>query len=800
MYFTSGTQEGTPVDRVLGAVARAFGVTNSVAPAASGRGKAYFIERLLKNVIFRESGLAGINRRLQFLKIVLGATAYLACGAILVLGVLGLVVSYKANAGYVEAVGAGAKSLSATGIIPGAVTLPPAALLPRLDSLRAVTQTANEYNDSIPWRMRMGLYRGKALGEAAHDAYLRELNGMLLPVLGSRFAMQMRSSVATSDRLYEYLKGYLMLGDAGHRDPGQLLLLTEVELRRLYPGDAVTRQRLDVHFGQLLATRDSVSSLSPNAELVEQARSALRTASLPVLMYSRLKLEYASDTKRALRLDIASGAGADQVLVRTSGAPLSDPVPALYTRNVFREVNTTGKYKVMEQFAADSWVFGGSLLDVSGSGARTYEMLSLYEQDYIRAWDAVLQDVKLRPATDGRALTELLGILSSPASPLKGYLVAVASNTDLLQPAADPAAAANPLQAAGAALSAKAAQLTSVLGAPPPGADEPGTAVAKHFESIRTLVQGPPGAAPIDAVLATLAKTHAQLQGMGGGLGAVSALDALSKSGQGDALRTLQQQAKLLPTPVGAMVEQIGTRSASLTVGEARDELSRRYEELVARECRELIEGRYPVARASANDVPLADFGHVFGYGGVFDTFFRDNLAALIDVSRTPWRWREGAATIGGSAALLRQFEQAQRIRDVYFKVGAQVPEARFNLTPDVLDAGTTRFALDLDGQPFEYRHGPLQSKTLTWPGGGVGQSVVVFEEHGGMGPSVAKQGPWAWFHALDTAQVKRDSDTRLEVTFGAGAHSMRVLLDATSIRNPFVRDELAGFHCGMQP
>ena len=42
VYFTSGTQEGTPVDQVLGAVARAFGVTSHVAPAAAGRGEGVF--------------------------------------------------------------------------------------------------------------------------------------------------------------------------------------------------------------------------------------------------------------------------------------------------------------------------------------------------------------------------------------------------------------------------------------------------------------------------------------------------------------------------------------------------------------------------------------------------------------------------------------------------------------------------------------------------------------------------------------------------------------------------------------
>jgi type VI secretion system protein ImpL len=349
-----------------------------------------------------------------------------------------------------------------------------------------------------------------------------------------------------------------------------------------------------------------------------------------------------------------------------------------------------------------------------------------------------------------------------------------------------------------AALAAKAAQLANVLGAPPAGTSEPGTTVATHFQSIRTLVQGPPGAAPIDAVLASLAQTQKQLQSLGGGLGDTSALDALAQSGQADALKSLQSQAKQLPVPVGDMVGQIGARSESIAMGQARGDLARRYDEQVLRECRELLEGRYPLRRDSADDVPLQDFGRVLGYGGTFDTFFRTHLAALVDTSRTPWQWREGAAAIGGSPAMLRQFQQAQRIREVYFKPGTQVPEARFNLTPGSLDVAVTRFGLDLDGQRFEYRHGPQQSSPLTWPGGAVGQVAITFEERSGGSPNVVKQGPWAWFRMLDQAQVNRASDTRLGVTFTAGGHSMQVTLDAASIRNPFTRDELAGFRCAM--
>src|SRR5688572_17393593 len=66
VYFTSGTQEGTPIDRLLGAIGRKFAVSADAVMQPPGRGKAYFIEKLLKDVVFAESGLAGVNRRFEF--------------------------------------------------------------------------------------------------------------------------------------------------------------------------------------------------------------------------------------------------------------------------------------------------------------------------------------------------------------------------------------------------------------------------------------------------------------------------------------------------------------------------------------------------------------------------------------------------------------------------------------------------------------------------------------------------------------------------------------------------------------
>jgi len=252
VYLTSGTQEGTPVDRMLSAIARSFGLTSAVAAPPSGRGKAYFIERLLKNVVFQESGLAGVNRRVQLQKLVLQSGAYVACVAVLVLGVLGLVVSYNANAGYVDEVGAAAKDLEATRLA-GTAGLPVDAFIPRLDLLRDIVATAEKHAGDVPLRMRLGLYRGNSLGEAARDAYVRELNGTLPPVLAARFAQQLEANAAAPDRLYEYLKGYLMLKDAQHRDPVHLRFLSGIEWQQMYPADQAVSQRLAEHFEALLA-------------------------------------------------------------------------------------------------------------------------------------------------------------------------------------------------------------------------------------------------------------------------------------------------------------------------------------------------------------------------------------------------------------------------------------------------------------------------------------------------------------------------------------------------------------------
>ena len=268
LYFTSATQEGTPIDRLLTGVARTFGLGGVVAPSASGRGRAFFLGHLLNDVIFREAGLAGANRKLRARKIAAHSAAYAACAVLSALLVGGLLLSYGANARYIDAVSRAATSLQAEQRGSATVAATPETFLPRLDALRTVTDTAEKYKPAMPWWMGMGLYRGNALGAAARDAYTREINDTLSPQLAERLEHELRTST-DSDTRRALLKAYLMLADARQRDPQYLQAWAEPEWQRIYPTDEATAKRIAEHFQQLFVDGDRLVSQRIDPKMVE---------------------------------------------------------------------------------------------------------------------------------------------------------------------------------------------------------------------------------------------------------------------------------------------------------------------------------------------------------------------------------------------------------------------------------------------------------------------------------------------------------------------------------------------------
>jgi type VI secretion system protein ImpL len=325
---------------------------------------------------------------------------------------------------------------------------------------------------------------------------------------------------------------------------------------------------------------------------------------------------------------------------------------------------------------------------------------------------------------------------------------------------------------------------------------KPGTQVTQHFAPIHALLSGAPGQAPIDAVLDKIAVVAQGINSCGPGIGEKSAEQCAKRDPA--AVKALGQDAKGLPPSVGALVATIATAVDRAGVHELAKDLVGFYNSEVLHDCQDVVGSRYPFNPNSKEDVPLQDFGHVFGYGGLFDTFYKAHLTDLVDTKTRPWRWKTSeSGALPAPESLLRKFEAADAIRKMYFPSGSDKPEFRFSLAPATLDAEALRVELNFDGQTVDYSHGPIRATPLKWPGSANGTAGITFAERGGGHPNLPPyQGPWAWFRLLDQGRPQLDQGARYRLSYVVGSHSAGFTLEADSLFNPLQKNDVQRFAC----
>jgi type VI secretion system protein ImpL len=253
---------------------------------------------------------------------------------------------------------------------------------------------------------------------------------------------------------------------------------------------------------------------------------------------------------------------------------------------------------------------------------------------------------------------------------------------------------------------------------------------------------------------------------------------------------------------VGDLVSELGTRAQAASRSGLRTNLLDRYLQEVVSYCQDVVRSRYPFSPASNDDVPVADFGALFGHDGTFDTFFKQNLVELVNTAPSTWVWREDAsgASVGLSQNVLRQFQLAKTIRDMFFPVGSKMPNVTFNLTIQRIDPPTPRAVrFELDGKSVVYQYGPQRPEAFTWPSESPRGAAVTFEERTGPPISIATSGAWALFKLLEQGNPRQLASERFELTFQKSGRTTTMTLDASSVRNPFARRAfLQQFRCGV--
>lgn len=787
VYFTSGTQEGTPVDRLMGAIGRRFGVSADAVAPPSGRGKAYFVQRLISQVMLGESGLAGTNRAMAVRHVARQLALYAALALVAAAGVAVWSWSAARNRAYLDDVGAAVQKLNRIPAAPSNASL--ATLLPRLDAVRGVVDAAERYKDGAPWGMRWGLYQGTGLGETAHDAYLRELDGALLPRVASRIRERLVESRSEPEALYEYLKAYMMLGTQERLDRDYLKEFAEYEWRSIDAAGGGAGASLSKHFQALLEDSPTIRAVPLDAALVTQAQNVIRSVSIPQLIYRRLQRRFSGDQARVIRLDLAAGVGVEKVLRRMSGTNLSEPLTALYTKSVFTEATGTALASLVAEFSADAWVWGDAGLFSADPVRLRAQVIDLYERDYVKHWDEVLGDLELKRFEQGE-MSDAMTLLAGQGSPLKAVLQTITDQTRLAETpaAADaPAASGGTIAAAGKAISDRLSKIAKpIADATGLSATTPGAYVTAHFQPLHRFMQGEPGSAPVDQLLSRLAALNKQLSaGISGG-------DALRDPEVRQAREELTTGAADAPPLVRALVSRVTDSTFDRLVDVAGRELQERWQAVVG-ECSGFLPNRYPFTRDATVDLPLADFGRLFGFGGTYDAFYR-SVQGSIDTAQRPWAWRAGAPS--AAADIPRQLDAAMKIRDLFFPPDGRRPSLDFDITTSDLTSRAQRFILQVDGSFLPYVRGPAVSGKLHWPGT-VPMAIATFEDRGGPREVMSLKGPWAWFRMVDARGTSWTADTGVVLVFEGSGHSVRVAVEASSVRNPLIVREWQRFECG---
>ena len=274
-YLTSGTQEGAPIDRLVGAMARSFGIDAQRAPTLRPQqGRSYFLSRLLKDVIFGEAMLVSRDpaqvRRNLFVRAGAAALALLvALGA-----TAALVQTRQANQAALDqsqtALAAYIKAAQAVPLDP--VTTDPQlpAIAPLLDQARALPFGVDAPPPPTQWFP--GLSQTGKLGAGAREVYRHALQHILLPRLIVRLENQMRTRMQQPAFLYEATKVYLMLGSAGPLDRGLVKEWMSLDWQLQWPGPAAKglRDSLERHLAALLDQR--LEKVPLDGALIEDAR------------------------------------------------------------------------------------------------------------------------------------------------------------------------------------------------------------------------------------------------------------------------------------------------------------------------------------------------------------------------------------------------------------------------------------------------------------------------------------------------------------------------------------------------
>ncbi len=744
VYFTSGTQEGRPMDRVLGSMARAFGLRPQAeaAPEQPKEAKSYFVTDLFKKVVFPDQNVAGRTaremRRQRFRKFGY-ALAALAVALLLIVPSSCTFARNQELVSSTKAIATDAAKLKWDDQTPAIDKAN------KLDAIRLrLLQLDAWKRDGAPLSMRWGMYTGNTLYPALRDLYVSLLRAGFSEPSRLELEGHLRSIDPTSaqkgeafNRSYDDLKTYLMMSDLelSHLDPPwagpRLSRVWASTLKTSWTPelDAELKPHVDTYVD--LVKRQEVPPWKGDKSLVSRARTSL-------LQVPQIDREYEALVRdanfeiAAIRFDsIFYGSIATYVTSKKQTT-----VDGAYTKAGWMRVRELLDEK-QGKLAAEKWVLGEEeKVSEQEIKKQIAKLRDLYFAKYQNAWKGFLESIEVqKPENKEKALEELQA-LSEPEWPYLRLLRTLNENTDLELAPPDSAAEKTLDKAIDKAIDKGKKAVDTKLGfdSGVPGATKkngkPMSPVERAFRPMTRFavpeVEPKEGDTPPPTGLT-------QYMGVIGKLvGILSDLKEQDKQKDPKALAVELQEAYRTTSTLLAdqdgftrpLLSPLLMRPISLAWGAINQDLGGGqgglWEMAVWKKWNERLEKKYPFSPLAKEDASVADFSEFFKpKEGTLWGFYDQNLKNSLEKNGPNFvPTKRFGSNIPYNGTFLNCLKRAAEVTEVAFpaKGNPETALIQFEINLHSVSEDVSEVTFEVDGAAKTYRNEPEQWLKVVWP------------------------------------------------------------------------------------
>lgn len=789
-YFISGTQEGRPLDRLMGSMAEAFGIQAPASDAAQIEPRSYFLGDLFNKVIFADRELgrrsAGYLRRALIYKWV-GA----ACTLALAVGLCVFPVrSMWANQLLIDELGAVTADLEQPS--PEADTL-----IVRVERVYPIYRAQLELHgyelEGPPLHLRWGMYQGAELMPPVRALFARTVRAELvvplfeakqreLDAFVARYPEDEEPPLEEASVAFETLRAYLLL--AG--EFGDYRTVAELSEELFEAG----RVREDAWLAKMLARWWGEALLVEYASERQQRIEAMSTSYVEILREQpSLELDYDSQRVEAVREVLGRSDRTEATLAQLieSAAEVEGVtdlrlkslglgtkvykndgvrVRGAFTRQGWERYCRAELGENRGEFAGYEWVLGMSAREASRSRiVQRVRLRSRYFDQYIKEWDRFLARVYVDTAEDLPGALVMFEELARGETALRVLIGAVDYHTTLedvpdadgqapwydpsmLSPEVRRRMLSRPRSGVSTLVERRDVQayFEPFLAF---GVDPSAAVVAENGEG------PPPAILPIDSYAEQLKTVRDGLQSV---LDDSSKVEAFAEE-LDVATRVVKAQVAEQREPWRNRFDRIlrPPFDAARLVGQQRLEggINASWCSAVYQPFEQKVADKYPFV-PDGRDLPLSELGAWFGPEGSPIWEFHDHrLGGWVqrDGSEFTLVDRGEATRISINAQLPTFLTEVADIGEVLFPPDAEAPLFEFEVQI-VGSPGISELSLSVDGQTVSYRNEPPSWSAMVWPGteGDPGASIraVALDGEG----LVVRGGEWGLWRLMELGTV----------------------------------------------